>query len=89
VGGGAFAIAASAPLGLHRAHGDGWSTSRATWGVRFSGEQVTGAGQSVLHLPERAAFELGAGRMTLIEVAPGVDLRRDVLAQVDSVPEIA
>jgi propionate CoA-transferase len=43
----------------------------------------------VLHLPERAAFELGAGRMTLIEVAPGVDLRRDVLAQVDSVPEIA
>jgi propionate CoA-transferase len=39
--------------------------------VKFSGERETGAGRTVLHSPERAVFGLGAGWMTLVEVAPG------------------
>jgi propionate CoA-transferase len=42
----------------------------------------------MFHLTEPAVFELRAGRMTLIEVAPGVDHRCDVLDRVDFVPEI-
>ena len=52
--------------------------------VKFSGERGTGAGRTVLHSPERAVFGLGAGWMTLIDIGPGVDSDRDVLARVAS-----
>ena len=41
-------------------------------------------GTPIVYITERAVFELRDGRLTLTEIAPGIDLKRDVLAFANS-----
>lgn len=57
--------------------------------VSFSAAYARSKGQSVRYVTERAVFELGDRGPRLIEIAPGIDLEKEVLAQMDFKPEIA
>ncbi|WP_051580354.1 acyl CoA:acetate/3-ketoacid CoA transferase [Pseudonocardia acaciae] len=56
--------------------------------ISFNGELAAGKGQSVRYVTERAVFELGADGLELVEVAPGIDVERDVLAHMDIKPVV-
>lgn len=49
--------------------------------LSFNGAHTGRRGTKVIYLTERAVFELRGGRLTLTEIAPGVELERQVLAQ--------
>jgi propionate CoA-transferase len=57
--------------------------------ITFSGPQGLVRGQEVLYLTERASFRLTAQGVELFEIAPGIDLQRDVLEQMGFSPRMA
>jgi propionate CoA-transferase len=57
--------------------------------VSFSGAMANKRGQQVRYITERAVFELGDGRVTLIEIADGLDPESDVIAHMGFKPEIS
>jgi len=54
----------------------------------FAGAQAMAQGQEVLYVTERCVFRLTAEGLALTELAPGVDLQRDVLDRMDFVPRV-
>ena len=55
----------------------------------FSGPHATQRAQPVLYVTERCVFRLVPAGLELIEIAPGIDLERDILAQMGFAPEIS
>ena len=57
--------------------------------ITFSGDYAVKTGQTALYVTERAVFRLTARGMELIEIAPGIDLERDILQQMEFAPLIS
>lgn len=57
--------------------------------ITYSGEYARESGLSVLYVTERAVFQMRTEGLTLIEIAPGVDLQKDILDQMDFEPRIS
>jgi propionate CoA-transferase len=56
--------------------------------LTFSAAQARARGQEVVYVTERAVFRLGDCGLELVEVAPGIDIERDVLAHMAVPPLI-
>ena len=52
----------------------------------FSGSVSVQRGQHVLYVTERCVFKLAAEGLELVEVAPGIDIERDILARMEFKP---
>lgn len=61
---------------------------KAVQQVTFSGARALETGTPVLFVTERCVFELTKDGLRLSEVAPGIDIQTDILAQMDFQPVI-
>lgn len=57
--------------------------------ITFSAEYAVETEQEVLYITERAVFELSKDGLMLIEIAPGIDLEKDILANMEFKPIIS
>jgi propionate CoA-transferase len=57
--------------------------------ISFNAKLARERGQQVRYITDRAVFELADDGLVLIEVAPGIDVQRDVLDQMSFQPRVA
>jgi len=57
--------------------------------ITFSGQYAQKVKQPVLYVTERAVFALREDGVHLLEIAPGIDLERDILAHMDFKPVVS
>jgi acyl CoA:acetate/3-ketoacid CoA transferase len=69
-------------------HGDVRKLVQSVDQITFSGGQAVRQGQEVLYVTERAVFRLMEQGIALIETAPGIDIRQDILERMDFAPFI-
>jgi propionate CoA-transferase len=69
-----------------RAEGRNHKLVDAVEQVTFNGRYAAAQGQTVLYVTERAVFTATEAGLMLTEVAPGVDVAADILAQMDFTP---
>jgi propionate CoA-transferase len=55
----------------------------------YSGPYARSRGQETLFVTERAVFRTGDSGLELVEIAPGIDVERDVLAQMEFRPVVS
>ncbi|MFN3077283.1 MAG: acyl CoA:acetate/3-ketoacid CoA transferase [Alphaproteobacteria bacterium] len=61
---------------------------KAVQQVTFSGDYAQERGQPVFYVTERCVFRRGKRGLSLIEIAPGIDIERDILAHMDFEPTV-
>lgn len=57
--------------------------------ITFSGDLARENDKTVFYVTERAVFELKKEGLTLVEIAPGIDLQKDILDQMEFKPLIS
>lgn len=57
--------------------------------ITFSGNYAKRMNKDVLYITERAVFKLTQDGLVLIEVAPGIDIERDIMAHMDFRPLVS
>jgi propionate CoA-transferase len=70
-------------------HGDVRKMVQHVDQITFAGPQALRQGQQIVYVTERAVFRLTDTGIALVEIAPGVDLMRDVLDRMAFVPVMA
>lgn len=58
-------------------------------GITLNADEARKKGQQILYITERAVFELGERGIVLIEIAPGIDVERDIKAILDFDVEVS
>ena len=56
--------------------------------ITFSGQYAAETGRTIFYITERAVFKLVRGGIRLVEIAPGVDVQKDILDHMEFVPII-
>lgn len=57
--------------------------------ITFSGKLAAQKGQEIYYITERAVFKLEKDGLHLIEIAPGVDLQKDILDKMEFTPVVS
>jgi propionate CoA-transferase len=69
--------------------GDGVKFVKNVQQITFSGEYAVKSGQQIVYITERAVFQLTPEGLLLTEIAPGIDMQKDVLDMMEFAPIIS